>query len=180
LSRKKGRGVSILPMTVSKQTHIFPEKSLDIGGQFYIILSIEVDKMDEKILELLAEMNKELKGLKLEMKESNTKIHNLKLETKESNTEIHNLKLEMKESNTEIHNLKLEVQKSNIEIHNLKLDTKEFKTEMHNRFDKLEAKLDGVGDQFERTNESRIDEFEFIADKVNKLEKEIYFLKKQE
>ena len=152
MSRKKGRGVSILPMTVSKQTHIFPEKSLDIGGQFYIILSIEVDKMDEKILELLAEMNKELKGLKLEMKESNT----------------------------EIHNLKLEVQKSNIEIHNLKLDTKEFKTEMHNRFDKLEAKLDGVGDQFERTNESRIDEFEFIADKVNKLEKEIYFLKKQE
>lgn len=35
----------------------------------------------------------------------------------------------------------------------------------------------GVGNQFELTNEQRINEFEFIADKVNKLEKEIYFLK---
>jgi hypothetical protein len=65
----------------------------------------------------------------------------------------------------------------NKELKSLKLDMKEFKTEMHNRFDKVEAKLEGVGGQFELTNESRIDEFDFIADKVNKLEKEIYFLR---
>lgn len=65
----------------------------------------------------------------------------------------------------------------NKELKSLKGDMKEFKTEMHDRFDKVEAKLDGVGGQFELTNESRMKEFDFIADKVNKLEKEIYFLK---
>lgn len=84
--------------------------------------------MDEKILNLLTEMNKELKSM-------------------------------------------------NIDMHEFKTDMQEFKTEMHHRFDKVEAKLEGVGGQFELTNESRIDEFDFINDKVNKLEKEIYFLR---
>jgi archaellum component FlaC len=88
--------------------------------------------MDEKILDLLTEMNNELKSLKFDM---------------------------------------------NNELKSLKLDMNEFKTEMHNRFDKVEAKLEGVGGQFELTNESRIDEINFIADKVNKLEKEIYLLR---
>jgi hypothetical protein len=56
------------------------------------------------------------------------------------------------------------------EIHDLKL-------EMHNRFDSIEAKLEGVGGQFELTNESRIVDVDFIADKVNKLERELYILK---
>lgn len=84
--------------------------------------------MDEKILNLLTEMNKELKSMKIDMQE-------------------------------------------------FKTDMQEFKTEMHHRFDKVEAKLEGVGGQFELTNESRIDEFDFINDKVIKLEKEIYFLR---
>lgn len=73
-----------------------------------------------------------------------------------------------------IHELLTEMNK---ELKSLKLDMKEFKSEMHNRFDKVDAKLEGVGGQFELTNESRIEDVEFIADKVNKLEKEIYLLR---
>jgi len=95
--------------------------------------------MDKQILELLTEMNKELKDLKLDM---------------------NNLRSEM---NTEFWSMKSEIS--------------EFKSEMHNRFDTVDAKLEGIGGQFELTNESRIDDFDFISDKVNKLEKEIYILK---
>ena len=88
--------------------------------------------MDKQILELLTEMNQELKNLKLDM---------------------------------------------NRELKSVKSEMNEFKSEMHNRFDKVEVKLEGIGGQFELTNESRMDDFDFIADKVNKLEKEIYILK---
>ena len=91
--------------------------------------------MDKQILELLTEMNQELKNLKLEM---------------------------------------------NKELKSVKSEMDEFKSEMHNRFDKVEVKLEGIGGQIEPTNESRMDDFDFIFDKVNKLEKEIYILKKQE
>lgn len=73
-----------------------------------------------------------------------------------------------------IHELLTEMNK---ELKSLKIDMKEFKSEMHNRFDKVDAKLEGVGGQFELTNESRIEDVEFIAEKVNKLEKEIYLLR---
>ena len=89
--------------------------------------------MDKQILELLTEMNKELKDLKLDM---NRRIEDC-----------------------------------------VKSEISEFKSEMHNRFDTVDAKLEGIGGQFELTNESRIDDFDFISDKVNKLEKEIYILK---
>ncbi|TFJ89937.1 hypothetical protein [Lentibacillus salicampi] len=56
-------------------------------------------------------------------------------------------------------------------------EMKSMKSEMHSRFDTIEAKLEGVGSQFELTNESRINEMDFIVDKVNKMEKEIYILK---
>lgn len=95
--------------------------------------------MDEKILNLLSEMNRDLKNMKLDMTQFKTDV--------------------------------------NKDLKSLKIDMTQFKTEMHNRFDKIDAKLDGVGSQFELTNEQRMNEYEFIADKVNKLEKEIYFLK---
>jgi len=88
--------------------------------------------MDEKILNLLTEMNRDLKNIKLDITQFKTDVNK---------------------------------------------DIKSLKIEMHDRFDKIDAKLDGVGNQFELTNEQEINEFEFIADKVNKLEKEIYFLK---
>ncbi|WP_407270213.1 hypothetical protein [Radiobacillus sp. PE A8.2] len=65
----------------------------------------------------------------------------------------------------------------NKEIKSMKTDVNDLKTEMHNRFDTIEAKLEGVGGQFELTNESRIIDVDFIADKVNKLERELYILK---
>jgi hypothetical protein len=63
------------------------------------------------------------------------------------------------------------------EMKSIKSDIYDLKTEMHNRFDSIDAKLIGVGGQFELTNESRIIDVDFIADKVNKLEKELYILK---
>jgi polyhydroxyalkanoate synthesis regulator phasin len=56
-------------------------------------------------------------------------------------------------------------------------EIKSMKSEMHSRFDTIERKLEGVGGQFELTNESRITDVDFIADKVNKLERELYMLK---
>ena len=76
--------------------------------------------------------------------------------------------------NQELKNLKLDM---NRELKSVKSEMNQFKSEMHNRFDKVEVKLEGIGGQFELTNESRMDDFDFIADKVNKLEKEIYILK---
>ncbi|UGB33211.1 hypothetical protein [Metabacillus sp. B2-18] len=65
--------------------------------------------MDEKILNLLTEMNKDLKNMKLEMTELKTEV--------------------------------------NKDLKSLKIDMTEFKDEMHDRFDKIDAKLDGVGSQ---------------------------------
>ena len=65
----------------------------------------------------------------------------------------------------------------NREIKSMKTDVNDLKTEMHNRFDTIEGKLEGVGGQFEITNESRIIDVDFIAEKVNKLERELYILK---
>lgn len=65
----------------------------------------------------------------------------------------------------------------NKEMKSMKSDIHSLKSEMHNRFDTIEAKLEGVGGQFELTNESRINEVDFIIDKVNKLEKDLYILK---
>lgn len=63
------------------------------------------------------------------------------------------------------------------ELKGMKSDMEEFKTDMHHRFDKLEAKFEGVGGQFELATQSRWNECDFIADKVIKLEKEIYLLR---
>jgi protein subunit release factor A len=119
------------------------------------------DVMDDKILDLLTEMNKEIKSLKSDVNELNS--------LKSDMNELKSLKSDM----NELKSLKSDMN----ELKSLKSDMNEFKTEMHNRFDKVEARLKGIGGQFELTNEPRIDEFDFIADKVNKLEKEIYLLK---
>lgn len=55
----------------------------------------------------------------------------------------------------------------------------EMRTEMNTRFDAVDAKLLGIENQFEYTNELRINDIGIIADKVSKLEKELYLLKKQ-
>lgn len=73
--------------------------------------------------------------------------------------------------------MQADMKSMNTEIKSMKTEMKSMKTEMHNRFDTVDAKLEGVGGQFELTNESRINEVDFIVDKVNKMEKEIYILK---
>ena len=60
-------------------------------------------------------------------------------------------------------------------LKDIKSDINELKVEMHTWFDTIQARLEGVFGQFELTTESRINEIDFIADKVNKLEKELYF-----
>ncbi|WP_373894092.1 hypothetical protein ACUL41_01765 [Virgibacillus natechei] len=98
--------------------------------------------MDEQILNLLTELNSEMKSMKSDMK---------------------SMKAEM--------NQRFEKVDQSFERVN-----QQFK-EVHHRFDKVDAKLEGAAWQFKATNEPRINERDFILDKVNKMEKEIYILK---
>ena len=107
-------------------------------------------------------------GFKSVRSEMNTGFKSVR---SEMNTGFKSVRSEM---NTEFKSVRSEM---NTEFLSMKSDTSEFKSEMHNRFDKVDAKLEGIGGQFELTNESRIDDFDFIADKVNKLEKELYIIK---
>lgn len=92
--------------------------------------------MDKQILDLLTEMNNEMKSMKSEM-----------------HSNMDSFKSEMN---------------SNVDS---------LRSEVHNRFDAVEAKLEGVGKHFELTNESRMNEMDFIVNKVNKMEKDLYVLK---
>jgi SMC interacting uncharacterized protein involved in chromosome segregation len=83
----------------------------------------------------------------------------------------------LREMSTEMKGMKSDINEVKSDINQVKSDINEVKSEMHHRFDVIEAKLEGVGGQFELTNESRITEVDFITDKVNKLEKEVYILK---
>lgn len=74
----------------------------------------------------------------------------------------------------QILNLLTEIQ---LEMKSMKTEMSNMKSEMHNRFDSIDTKLEGVGGQFELTNASRMNEVDFIVDKVNKIEKEVYILK---
>ncbi|GAA0485914.1 hypothetical protein GCM10008986_09060 [Salinibacillus aidingensis] len=56
----------------------------------------------------------------------------------------------------------------------------EFKSAVRNRFDSVDAILKGLGSQFELTNEARINDVNFIVDKVHKIEKELYILKNKD
>ncbi|GAA0454498.1 hypothetical protein [Alkalibacillus silvisoli] len=95
--------------------------------------------MDKQLLDLLTEINHELKSVK---------------------SDVNSFKSEIK-----------------TDIHSNNSDMKNVKTEMHHRFDSIEAKLEDIGEKFELTNELGINEMEFILDKVNKMEKDIYILK---
>ncbi|MBM7620108.1 SMC interacting uncharacterized protein involved in chromosome segregation [Bacillus tianshenii] len=59
----------------------------------------------------------------------------------------------------------------------IKTDMANMKSEMNERFNAVEAVLDGIGGQCELTNESRINNDNFIVNKLNKLEKEVFMLK---
>ncbi|MDT8858937.1 hypothetical protein N0O92_01755 [Alkalihalobacillus sp. MEB130] len=83
----------------------------------------------------------------------------------------------LKEMSKEMKSMKLDMTDLKSEMKNMKSDVYDLKLDMHNRFDTIEAKLEGVGGQFELMNESRIIDVDFIADKVNKMEKELYILK---
>jgi len=101
--------------------------------------------MDKQILELLTEMNEEMKSMR---------------------TDINSLKTGQENTNTEMKNTRLEI--------------RSLKSEMNHRFDTVEAKLAGVGHQFESTNETRMNEMNFLTDKVTQIEKELYILKNKD
>ncbi|PAV30864.1 hypothetical protein CIL05_03855 [Virgibacillus profundi] len=65
----------------------------------------------------------------------------------------------------------------NYEMKSMKTEIHSLKSEMHHRFDTIEAKLEGSGGQFEITNDLRINEMDFIDDKIHKMEKELFILK---
>ncbi|WP_223702224.1 hypothetical protein [Sutcliffiella deserti] len=80
--------------------------------------------------------------------------------------------------------LNVEVKSMRTDMTDMRREVSDMKTEMHQRFNTMdrrfntiEAKLDGIGGQFELTNESSMNDVEFIANKVNKLEREVFILK---
>lgn len=73
--------------------------------------------------------------------------------------------------------LKSEMTEMKSEMTSMKTDMTDFKNEMHDRFDRIDAKLEEVGHQFELTNEARIHDMAFLNEKVNRLEKDVYILK---
>lgn len=85
---------------------------------------------------------------------------------------------------SEVKGLKSEIGGIQSEIGSMKSEMAGMKFEMHERFNTVDArfntvdaKLDGMGNQFELTNESRINEVDFLDSKVNRLEKEIFIMK---
>lgn len=115
-----------------------------------------MDKVDKQIIDLLSKMNEEM--------------HQIQSNIQSIQTDMQNMKSDIQSIQTDTENMKLNIQGLNTEIKNVKLD-------MHQRFDKVDGKLSGIGEQFVLTNEARINDVEFIHDKVNKLEKEIFILK---
>lgn len=103
-----------------------------------------VNGMDQKIYELLVEMNKDIKELNKHFDNLENKVVNLE---------------------KSFANLDSKVDKG-------------FK-ETNQKLDRIEAKLEGAGYQFEQTNENRIDDVSFLINKVNKLEYELFRMKNQ-
>ncbi|OIJ09344.1 hypothetical protein BKP35_16890 [Anaerobacillus arseniciselenatis] len=53
--------------------------------------------------------------------------------------------------------------KMNHEFQEMKTEINNLRSEMHCRFDNVDAKLEGIGLQFELTNDSRINDVGFIT-----------------
>ena len=120
-------------------------------------------KLEKQIIDILTEMRKEITELKSGM-------DNL-------TTDMTTVKSGMDNLNTDMTTVKSGMDNLNSDMTNVKSGMGNLRSEMHGRFDSVEAKLQGIGNQFELTAESRITETGFISDKVNKMEKEIYYLK---
>lgn len=126
--------------------------------------------MEKQILELLIGLDSEVKGLKSE-------IGSLKSEMTGMKSEIGSMKSEMTSVKSEIGSLKSEMTGVKSEMHERFNGVNERFNTVDKRFDTVEGKLDGMGNQFELTNESRINEVDFLDNKVNRLEKEIFIMK---
>jgi archaellum component FlaC len=107
------------------------------------------DEMEEKMIKLLTEMNQEMKGFR---------------------KDLNSLKDDMDQ--------RFDGMNDRFDGIDQRLDHMDHRFDgMDHRFDRVESKLDGIGHQFELTNESRLQDVDFITTKVNKLEKEIFILK---
>ncbi|TYS69397.1 hypothetical protein FZC75_17510 [Sutcliffiella horikoshii] len=78
---------------------------------------------------------------------------------------------------SEISGIKSEIGSLKSEMVGMKSKMDERFNSVDERFDAVDAKLDGMGNQFELTNEPRINEVDFLDNKVNRLEKEIFIMK---
>ena len=133
--------------------------------------------MEKQIIDILTEMRKEITELKSGMDNLNTDMTTVKSGMDILNTDMSTVKSGMDNLNTDMTTVKSGMDNLNSDMTNVKSGMGNLRSEMHGRFDSVEAKLQGIGNQFELTAESRITETSFISDKVNKMEKEIYYLK---
>ena len=65
--------------------------------------------------------------------------------------------------NHEFQEMKTEINGMRTEINGVKTEFNNLRSEMHCRFDNVDAKLEGIGLQFELTNDSRINDVGFIT-----------------
>ncbi|MCD8502775.1 MAG: hypothetical protein LRY71_15305 [Bacillaceae bacterium] len=92
-------------------------------------------------------------------------------------SEFTEMKSDMTSMKSDMTSMKSEITEIKSEMSNMKTDMADFKNEMHDRFDHVDAKLEGVGHQFELTNEARINDIAFLNEKVTRIEKDVYILK---
>jgi predicted nucleic acid-binding Zn-ribbon protein len=132
------------------------EKTVIVIPISIIIMKKGGDDMEKQILDLLNELNVEVKSMR---------------------TDMTGMKSEMNDMRTDMTGMKSEMNDMRTDMTDMKSEMSDMKSEMHQRFNTIEAKLDGIGGQFELTNESRMNDVDFIANKVNKLEREVFILK---
>ncbi|MGD6801999.1 hypothetical protein ACQCVK_06545 [Rossellomorea vietnamensis] len=104
--------------------------------------------MEEKIMNLLTELNQDMKGLKKEFisfkKDVNDRFNSVD---------------------------------RRLDGLDLRLDGVDRRLDSVDRhLEKMDAKLDGIGYQFEQTNSLRSEDVDFVTAKLNKLEKEVFIL----
>jgi archaellum component FlaC len=134
------------------------------------ILMGEVIKMEEKMLKLLSEMNQEMKRFRNDLNSFKDGMTSFQSDVYQRFDGI--------DQRFDGIDYRLNGMDQRFDNMDRRFDNMDQRFDgIDQRFDRVEAKLDGIGHQFEQTNESRLQDVDFITTKVNKLEKEIFIIK---
>ncbi|TYR72532.1 hypothetical protein FZC79_22395 [Rossellomorea vietnamensis] len=125
--------------------------------------------MEEKIMNLLTELNQDMKGLKKEFisfkKDVNDRFNSV-------DRRLDGLDLRFDGVDRRLNNLDIRLDGVDRRLDNvdLRLDG------VDRRIEKMDANLDRIGYQFEQTNVLKFEDVDFLTAKVEKLEKDVFIL----